>query len=133
MPALDHSRHTHPRHPPPHPTGDATITVPRQHNGWMWDLTIPGNNDHDFYIQAATTAVLVLNCGDGDPEYSTRAEMAGDLPRKYTQGQSTRDPASQLYHESSRQHQQRRRRGAEGIVVSQEGRSSGVITAWTNS
>jgi hypothetical protein len=26
----------------------------------MWDLTVPGN--HDFYIQAATTAVLVHNC-----------------------------------------------------------------------
>ena len=29
-------------------------------SGWMWDLTIPG--DHDFYIQAATTAILVHNC-----------------------------------------------------------------------
>jgi Pretoxin HINT domain len=24
--------------------------VPRQRSGWMWDLTVPGNNDHDFYI-----------------------------------------------------------------------------------
>ena len=30
----------------------------------MWDLTIPHN--HDFYIQAATTAILVHNC---DPVY----------------------------------------------------------------
>jgi hypothetical protein len=29
----------------------------------MWDLTVPGNNDHDFYVLAAATAVLVHNCG----------------------------------------------------------------------
>jgi hypothetical protein len=28
-------------------------TVPKQHDGWMWDLTVPGNNDHDFYIVVA--------------------------------------------------------------------------------
>jgi Pretoxin HINT domain len=28
--------------------------------GWMWDLTI--THDHDFYIDVATTAVLVHNC-----------------------------------------------------------------------
>jgi hypothetical protein len=27
----------------------------------MWDLTIPGNNDHDFYVVVAVTAVLVHN------------------------------------------------------------------------
>jgi hypothetical protein len=25
-------------------------TTPKVHDGWMWDLTIPGNNDHDFYV-----------------------------------------------------------------------------------
>jgi hypothetical protein len=25
-------------------------TTPKVHDGWMWDLTVPGNNDHDFYI-----------------------------------------------------------------------------------
>jgi len=29
----------------------------------MWDLTVPGNNDHDFYINTITTDVLVHNCG----------------------------------------------------------------------
>jgi hypothetical protein len=24
-------------------------TTPQVHDGWMWDLTVPGNNDHDFY------------------------------------------------------------------------------------
>ena len=27
----------------------------------MWDLTVPGNNDHDFYVSVAATAVLVHN------------------------------------------------------------------------
>jgi RHS repeat-associated protein len=29
-------------------------TTPKVHDGWMWDLTVPGNNDHDFYILPAT-------------------------------------------------------------------------------
>jgi len=37
-------------------------TTPKIHDGWMWDLTVPGNNDHDFYIAVATAAVLVHNC-----------------------------------------------------------------------
>ena len=23
---------------------------PKNHDGWMWDLTVPGNDDHDFYV-----------------------------------------------------------------------------------
>ena len=34
----------------------------------MWDLTVPGNNDHDFYVTVATTAVLVHNCDWTSPE-----------------------------------------------------------------
>jgi hypothetical protein len=40
-----------------------TVTVghaPRDHSGWMWDLTI--TTDHNFYISLASTAVLVHNC-----------------------------------------------------------------------
>ena len=36
--------------------------IPAQRDGWMWDLTVPGNNDHDFYIDTIATAVLVHNC-----------------------------------------------------------------------
>jgi hypothetical protein len=28
----------------------------------MWDLTVPGNNDYDFYIDTTATPVLVHNC-----------------------------------------------------------------------
>jgi hypothetical protein len=31
-------------------------TTPKQHSGWMWDLTVPGNNDHDFYVVAVPGA-----------------------------------------------------------------------------
>jgi hypothetical protein len=27
-------------------------TTPKVRDGWMWDLTVPGNNDHDFYVLA---------------------------------------------------------------------------------
>jgi hypothetical protein len=29
-------------------------SVPAVHDGWMWDLTVPGNNDHDFYVVIGT-------------------------------------------------------------------------------
>jgi hypothetical protein len=38
--------------------------TPKTTTGWMWDLTVPGNNDHDFYIQTTVTAVLVHNVDD---------------------------------------------------------------------
>jgi RHS repeat-associated protein len=43
-------------------------STPKDHEGWMWDLTVPGNNDHDFYVVAGDgTAVLVHNCGGQIP------------------------------------------------------------------
>jgi hypothetical protein len=48
-------------------------TTPKDHEGWMWDLTVPGNNDHDFYVipaQSGDVPVLVhndnLDCGVSD-------------------------------------------------------------------
>ena len=60
------------------PDGQSAVvvggSVPAVHDGWMWDLTVPGNNDHDFYVLpaepgshrgyysvAGDTAVLVHN------------------------------------------------------------------------
>jgi hypothetical protein len=54
-------------------TPDGTVAVadggatPKVRDGWMWDLTVPGNNDHDFYVAVAATAVLVHNCSDFAP------------------------------------------------------------------
>jgi RHS repeat-associated protein len=63
-------------------TADGTLAIvvggsaPKVHDGWMWDLTVPGNNDHDFYVLTAVVGsvrtgnitsdgapVLVHNCG----------------------------------------------------------------------
>jgi large repetitive protein len=43
--------------------------VPAQRDGWMWDLTVPGNNDHDFYIATTTADILVHNCGKNQGVY----------------------------------------------------------------
>ena len=53
------------------PSGGDTATVlsgwtPKDAAGWMWDLTVPGNNDHDFYIDTVAAAILVHNCPNAD-------------------------------------------------------------------
>ncbi|MER6254462.1 ricin-type beta-trefoil lectin domain protein [Streptomyces sp. NPDC001584] len=51
---------------------------------------------HTYYVLAGATPVLVHNSGPCG--ISTRHEKAGDIGN-YTDGQKTRDPASQWYHE----------------------------------
>jgi hypothetical protein len=72
------------------PSGSDTATVvlgwiPKQRDGWMWDLTIPGNNDHDFYVVALTTSILVHNvgegCVDGPAQTAHGQERAADPSR----------------------------------------------------
>jgi hypothetical protein len=56
----------------------------------MWDLTVPGNNDHDFYVHADDTDILVHNCGttaEGESEPpgvlsvgGPRVRPGGDIP-----------------------------------------------------
>jgi hypothetical protein len=48
-------------------------SVPAVHDGWMWDLTVPGNNDHDFNVAVAATAVLVHNIGGVCPVQTGQA------------------------------------------------------------
>jgi hypothetical protein len=53
-------------------------SVPAVHDGWMWDLTVPGNDDHDFYVEPAAvlpptragpTGVPVLVHNDSCPVF----------------------------------------------------------------
>jgi hypothetical protein len=44
-------------------------TVPKQRDGWMWGLTVPGNNDHDFYVLPEQPS-----------GYHARLTVAGDVP-----------------------------------------------------
>lgn len=67
------------------PDGQAAVvvggSVPTTHDGWMWDLTVPGNNDHDFYVIAGYTPVLVHNssCPTGfDYEGASQSGMRAD-------------------------------------------------------
>jgi putative RNase toxin 21 of polymorphic toxin system len=75
------------------PSGSDTAVVtggwaPRQRDGWMWDLTMPGNNDHDFYIDTTTAAVLVHN--DSCPLTNSQAQdMANRLGYRATKFQSS--------------------------------------------
>ena len=70
--------------------GEATVVVlhgrsPPVTTGWMWDLTV--TSDHDFYVKAATTAVLAHNCDVGQevlfgqrrvsPEFSEEGALKG--------------------------------------------------------
>jgi Pretoxin HINT domain len=67
--------------------GHAQVSVvsgqaPADTVGWMWDLSVPGGHDHDFYIDVATTAVLVHNCDISNPqsfEGASRADAEQEL------------------------------------------------------
>jgi hypothetical protein len=39
--------------------------------GWMWDISVPGGNDHDFYIYTTIATILVHNC-DGEDSIDPR-------------------------------------------------------------
>ncbi|WP_432959299.1 RHS repeat-associated core domain-containing protein [Micromonospora haikouensis] len=64
--------------------------LPRR--GTAYNLSV--NGLHTYYVLAGNTPVLVHNTC-----FSTRYENAGDIGGKYRPGQSSRDPASQWYHE----------------------------------
>jgi hypothetical protein len=77
-------------------------TTPKRHDGWMWDLTVPGNNDHDFYVEPATVlpssqveptvAVLVHNSNCGGTRFSV--DSAGTV-------RDSQGPASILLNKAS--------------------------------
>ena len=65
------------------PDSSDTATVidgwyPQQSTGTMWDLTIPGNNDHDFYITTIAGPVLVHNSNCMDLSGAT--QVKGKFP-----------------------------------------------------
>jgi hypothetical protein len=46
----------------------------------MWDLTIPGNNDHDFYVVAGSVSILVHNIDGGCGSAGGQAGDGGQNP-----------------------------------------------------
>lgn len=78
-----------------------TANRPYTQHTRTYNLTV--DDLHTYYVLAGATPVLVhnsngRNCGPGGSGISARHENAGDIGN-YTDGQSTRDPASQWYHE----------------------------------
>jgi hypothetical protein len=69
-------------------------TVPG--SAYRYNLTV--QQLHAYYVLAGATPILVHNTSECGPQISSHYEKAGDLG-KYTEGQATRDPASQWYHE----------------------------------
>ncbi len=96
-----------------------------------WNLTI--EQLHTYYVLAGTTPVLVHNTSGCGPQISTHHERAGDLG-KYTEGQSTRDPASQWYHEYLSNDDLldgvNNADEGDGILVSRDGRILGGHHRW---
>ncbi|WP_255354380.1 polymorphic toxin-type HINT domain-containing protein, partial [Frankia sp. ACN1ag] len=79
------------------PTGadvPVTATHDRDQTRTVYNLTV--DTLHTYYVLAGTTPVLVHNSGAC---FETRMERAGDLAENYVEGQKTRDPSSQWYHE----------------------------------
>ncbi|MBR7833490.1 hypothetical protein KDL01_09450 [Actinospica durhamensis] len=69
------------------PDNATAVTVvagatPAKPDGWMWDLTIPGDNDHDFYVVIGGTAVLVHNINGCGPSAVQQLLSANGEPGK---------------------------------------------------
>ncbi|GAA0256417.1 RHS repeat-associated core domain-containing protein [Saccharothrix mutabilis subsp. mutabilis] len=76
--------------------GRATIEATRLYTATLRNYNLTVEQIHTYYVLAGTTPVVVHNSGPCG--ISTRHERAGDIGN-YTDGQKTRDPASQWYHE----------------------------------
>jgi hypothetical protein len=76
-----------------------TIVATDTHPFWVKRVfSVTVDDLHAYYALAGTTLILVHNTSGCGPRITTTYEKAGDLG-KYTEGQATRDPASQWYHE----------------------------------
>jgi hypothetical protein len=51
--------------------------TPRETTGWMWDISVPGGGDHDFYIDTTITTILVHNCPDSMSESGQNLDRNG--------------------------------------------------------
>jgi Pretoxin HINT domain len=77
-------------------------TVPAGAADWMWDLSVPGGGDHDFYIDAAATAVLVHNCPIGDgpsSEETTHSTLRGGAGERNIESSEVMNNAENMYYD----------------------------------
>ncbi|GAA2634889.1 RHS repeat-associated core domain-containing protein [Actinomadura fulvescens] len=99
------------------------------HEQRVHNLTIADH--HTYYVHAGDTPVLVHNSNGC---FSTHNERAGDLADRYTEGQSTRDPSSQWYHEMLSNEELlasiNQAAAGDGILVSRGGQILGGHHRW---
>jgi hypothetical protein len=107
-------------------------SVPADHDGWMWDLTVPGNNDHDFYVAVAATAVLVHNCptDDGPPSegtiHSTLRGGAGE--RNIESGEVIQNAENIYYDENGNQVYRLSQPGGTSQIVIRNPANGNILT-----
>jgi RHS repeat-associated protein len=61
----------------------------RSRSGWMWDLTVA--SDHDFYVVAKRTAMLVHNCAVFSELNALKAETGADVTARLSLGDESFD------------------------------------------
>ena len=61
--------------------------MPAVHDGWMWDLTVPGNGDHDFYVAAGTATDILVHNINGPCE-----DSPGETPSFYRGARPGEEP-----------------------------------------
>ncbi len=91
-------------------TSDGTIAtaadgyVSASASGWMWDLSVPGGDDHDFYIDVAATAVLVHNCpiDDGSSSEETiHSTLRGGAGERNIESSEVINNAEKMYYDEN--------------------------------
>jgi hypothetical protein len=112
-------------------TAEDGIT-PKVHDGWMWDLTVPGDNDHDFYVAVAATAVLVHNCptdnvpSSEDTIHSTLRGGAGE--RNIESGEVIKNAESMYYDENGNQVYRLSQPGEKSQIVIRNPANGNILT-----
>jgi hypothetical protein len=115
----------------------ATVTVvggttPKQHDGWMWDLTVPGDNDHDFYVTAGSAAALAHNCPD-DNEPSSEdtihsALRGGAGERNIESGEVIENAENMYYDENGNQVYRLSQPGGTSQIVIRNPANGNILT-----
>ncbi|HZR54613.1 MAG TPA: hypothetical protein VFB06_34570 [Streptosporangiaceae bacterium] len=60
----------------------------------MWDLTVPGGDDHDFYVDTINTPVLVHNCPRNLGRGSTGRTDPTNLKEQIAMEEAQSNPAA---------------------------------------
>jgi hypothetical protein len=64
--------------------------APADTTGWMRDISVPGDGDHDFYIATTIATILVHNCpeSDSNPDRNGLARAGRAFQKHYLEAAS---------------------------------------------